>query len=317
MKKVLIFIENEKWNDSIDLLACADQIFAGEEYESYCVAFNLEDTEAISSIKALFDYFVSINERTIEVYDALNMAGILEDLHRKYNFECILIGASPLGRALAPRLSARLTAPLCADITAIEKHSGEILLVRPAFCGKLFAEIISIGRPIMASVRSGVFKFRKDVQKNAYIIDYKVQNIKPCGIKCVGVIKKEETLDIRTSEILVSVGAGVGRSFKKIENLAQALNAIISASRKIVDDGIVPRSIQVGQSGKTVSPKLYIALGIKGAMQHIEGMKNSQYIISVNTDRNAPICSLSDIVVESDAVEFAQKLADIICVRKK
>jgi len=112
--------------------------------------------------------------------------------------------------------------------------------------------------------------------------------------------------------VLVSGGGGVIGQFHHLERLACKLGGQVSASRKIVDHGIAPRSIQVGQSGKRVSPKLYIALGINGAVQHVEGLKQVGSIISVNLDRNAPICSLSDIVVEGDAVTFIEKLVKMI-----
>lgn len=108
------------------------------------------------------------------------------------------------------------------------------------------------------------------------------------------------------------VGGGTARSFHKLESLADVLDGQVSASRKIIDKGIVSRSVQVGQSGKTVRPKLYMALGISGAIQHVEGLKNVENIIAVNTNRSAPICSLSDIVVEGDASEFIDKMVQRI-----
>jgi electron transfer flavoprotein alpha subunit len=121
--------------------------------------------------------------------------------------------------------------------------------------------------------------------------------------------KKAKTIhyDIRETDVLISGGAGVD-DMKELEVLATLLKGDVSASRSVVDKGMVSRALQVGQSGKTVSPTLYIALGIHGALQHVEGLKDVSYIISVNTNRNAPICSISDIVVEGDALTFVQRL---------
>nr|MDA3941003.1 FAD-binding protein [Spirochaetia bacterium] len=114
--------------------------------------------------------------------------------------------------------------------------------------------------------------------------------------------------------VLISGGGGITGGIPQLYSLAEELNGKVSASRRIVDQGLAPRNIQVGHSGKTVSPRLYMALGINGAMQHVEGLRNVESIISVNTARNAPICSLSDIVVEGDAREFVESLTTRIKV---
>ncbi len=136
----------------------------------------------------------------------------------------------------------------------------------------------------------------------------KMRDTRGGGVQLIACTRKDENRDICNAEILVSGGGGVRNHFEELARLAKPLGAMVSSSRKLVDEGIAPRSIQVGQSGRTVSPKLYLALGIYGSMQHIEGLKNVEHIISVNTNRNAPICSLSEIVVEGDAVEFIEKL---------
>ena len=116
--------------------------------------------------------------------------------------------------------------------------------------------------------------------------------------------------DIRESRVLVSGGRGIKDAFGKLRPLARALNASVAASRGLVDSGIAPRRIQVGQSGKKVGCELYIAVGISGSYQHIVGLKNVKYLIAVNKNKNAPICSLADIVIEGDAADFAEKLAE-------
>jgi electron transfer flavoprotein alpha subunit len=127
-------------------------------------------------------------------------------------------------------------------------------------------------------------------------------------LKRLHVEKHQHTTDIRDSEILISGGNGVKDAFSDLYQLADALNGTVAASRKLVDQGIAPRSLQVGQSGKTVSPRLYMALGIHGTMQHIAGLRGIESIISINTNRNAPICSLSELVVHGDAAEFINKM---------
>jgi electron transfer flavoprotein alpha subunit len=317
MRKTLVFIENSAWQDSLDLLGAAEQIFPGEHI-SYGAVFNLDDPETMEALQAGFDHIISINDRRILCHDAVNTAFILAELQQKHNCDCILIAATAFGRVLAPRLAMTLNAPLCADVTAVEHRDGKLLMVRPAFDGKMLAAVSCAGsRPFMASIRAGIFSRDRAENKRGTVLEYRPGNLKNWGAQLLSARRKEEAQDIRESAVLVSAGAGVGRSFEKIRALAGELNGMVASSRKLVDRGIAPRSIQVGQSGKTVSPKLYIALGINGAIQHVEGIKRTEYIISVNINRDAPLCSLSDIVVEGDAVEFAEKLTAKIKDRRK
>jgi electron transfer flavoprotein alpha subunit len=318
MRKTLIFIENSAWKDSLDLQGAAEQIFPQGKHTIYGAAFNLDEPGAMETVQAGFDYVISVRDRRILCHDAVNIVSVMAEIQKAHGFDCILIAATSFGRVLAPRLAMTLNAPLCADVTMVERREGELFLVRPAFDGKMLAAVSCAGRrPFMASIRAGVFQRPAAGDKNGEVLEYQPGNLKPWGVQLLGVRRKEEARDIRKSAVLVSAGAGVGRSFKKLEALAGELNGMMSSSRKLVDAGIAPRSIQVGQSGKTVSPKLYIALGINGAIQHVEGIKQAEHIISVNINRDAPLCSLSDIVVEGDAVEFAEKLTAKIRDRRK
>ncbi|MDP2813580.1 MAG: electron transfer flavoprotein subunit alpha/FixB family protein, partial [Erysipelotrichaceae bacterium] len=214
--------------------------------------------------------------------------------------------------------SMRLHVGLVADVTAIEHQNGNLEMVRPAFSGKIMAGIVNKGRlPIMMSVRQNVFNYNSDESKNTEKIEFLPTNIQPSTIQLLDSKEKERSLDIRDSEILISGGGGVQDNFHCLDMLAQQLDAQVSASRRIVDSGLASRRIQVGQSGKTVSPRLYIALGIYGSLQHIEGLNNVENIISVNIDKDAPICSLSDIVVVGDAVEFIERLVKKIKNNRK
>lgn len=208
----------------------------------------------------------------------------------------------------------RLNAGLIADVTDIRRHRGMMEIVRPAFGGKLMAGILSRTVPLMMSVRQNVFTDQHQEKKETVKLQhfYSINHEKKSRIRLLERREKEISEDIRDSEVLISGGGGVMRNFSRLIELAKQMNALVSASRKAVDSGIAPRSIQVGQSGKTVSPKLYMALGINGSIQHIEGLKNVETIISVNTNKSAPICSISDIVVEGDAEEFVDRLIEKI-----
>lgn len=305
MKKSLIFMDEEDVDSSVDLLEAVGQIYRDEGYETYAFCVN----QPVDAVKCYFDFVLSVQDDRLQSYDMVNLTNCLEELHMAYGFDSILIPATYLGRMLAPRLAMRLGVGLVADVTGIGFNDGALEMVRPAFSGKLFAGVTNRNRrPVMMSVRPNVFTYSSKPSKEAEIIPFEPATLQPGKIKLLEVKSKERAKDIRESEVLVSGGGGAAGHFDQLYQLADELGGMVSASRRVVDSGIAERSIQVGQSGKTVSPKLYIALGIYGSLQHMEGLKNVENIISVNTNRNAPICSLSDIIVEGDSKEFIEKL---------
>ncbi len=309
MKKTLIYLDVENHKNSIDLLAVAGQIFSHVDNETFGVAVNHDCVEA----HGFFDKIIKVEDTHLLERDPMIVASLLEELHNRHRFDCILIPATVFGRMLAPRLAMKLKVGLVADVTAISHHGDVLEMVRPAFSGKIMAGIVKTGDgPIMMSVRQNVFSYMEEADRQTQVLDYRPATHRTSRLKLIETREKVQTYDIRESEVLVSGGGGTARSFHKLESLADVLDGQVSASRKIIDKGIVSRSVQVGQSGKTVRPKLYMALGISGAIQHVEGLKNVENIIAVNTNRSAPICSLSDIVVEGDASEFIDKMVQRI-----
>lgn len=313
MNKSLIYLDHENIQNSIDLLEAVNQIYGTGNCETYAVSFNEDCPDA----EGKFDYIIHVKDDRLKNYDIANLTNCLEELYRTFNFESVIIPATYIGRMLAPRLAMRLNVGLVADVTEIGHVDGVIEMVRPAYGGKIMAVIVNKGLvPLMMSVRQNVFTYAEGPCKQSIKIEFKPENIQPVKINLLEKKKKEISLDIRDSEVLVAGGGGTNRDFKELHHLAEALNGQVAASRKVVERGIAPRDIQVGQSGKTVSPKLYVALGIHGSLHHIEGLKNVEKIISVNMNKNAPICSLADIVVEGDAIEFIQKLVEKISKNK-
>lgn len=187
-------------------------------------------------------------------------------------------------------------------------------LVRPAFSGRMLAAVVCRGDgPTMFTVRRNTFDhetIRRDRSTTELV--FSPQAVKPPRIRLLSTREKTDSYDIRESDVLVSGGGGVMRHFDQLETLATHLRGRVSASRRVVDSGKAPRHIQVGQSGKTVSPRLYLAIGISGSIQHVVGLKNAEYVIAVNSDRRAPICSLSDVVVEGDARTFITRIIERI-----
>ena len=305
MKKTLIYLDPDAPVESLELLEVMERMYGPGGSSSYGLCFGTPDEE----IMVALDHVIHIEDDHLEAHDIINMTNCIQELQEKHVFDAILIPATTFGRMLAPRAAMRLHVGLVADVTAIRRRNGEVEMVRPAFSGRMLAGIVNLGRvPVMMTVRRNVFSHENRRSKPAEILKPALGMIERPGVRLIEKRVKSEARDIRESDVLVSGGGGVLRSFDQLESLAQALGGTVAASRKVVDSGKAPRHIQVGQSGKTVSPRLYVALGISGSIQHVVGLKNAEYIIAVNSNRHAPICSLSDIVVEGDAREFIPRM---------
>lgn len=230
----------------------------------------------------------------------------------------LMIGATTIGRDLGPRLSARVSTGLTADCTKLEiGEERELLMTRPAFGGNLMATIVcKDNRPQMSTVRPGVMKkMTADANRKGEIIEYKINfnEEKISRVRLLKTVKEDKGMvDISEAKILVSGGRGVGtqEGFNKLEELAEVLNAQVSASRACVDAGIIDHSRQVGQTGKTVRPDLYIACGISGAIQHLAGMEESEFIVAINKDKFAPIFNVADVGIVGDVNKIIPMLTE-------
>lgn len=253
--------------------------------------------------------------------DAYTMA--FYHLIEKYGPTAMLIGATPTGRDLGPRLACRIKTGLTADCTSldIDEASGNIAWTRPAFGGNLMATILCPDhRPQLGTVRPGVFKKPEETAAQAEILreDYHVP-ADQIRTKVLEVIREAaaEVVDLEGAEIIVAGGRGVGgaKGFDVIRAAADALGGTVGASRAAVDAGWISHAHQVGQTGKTVGPKIYIACGISGAIQHLAGMSSSECIIAINKDPNAAIFNVADYGVVGDLFEVLPVLTEEI--RKK
>lgn len=304
MKKCLIYLEKGYETYSIDLLRVAQAMY-GEEYHADALTVGGDISKAVGC----FDRIFQVPEEAVPDYDLTAITDVLEELMKAEGFHSILIPATYTGRMLAPRAAMRLETGLVADVTEVEVHDGSVIMVRPAFSGKIMAGIVNEETaPIMMSIRPGVFTCEAPASRNTETITLTPERRQPPRVVRVSRQEKGISTDIRESEILVSGGGGVMKHMDVVEALAQALGGMAAASRRTVDSGKADRSIQVGQSGKVVHPRLYIAAGIFGSIQHIAGLNRVEHLIAINTDAKAPICSLADIVVEGDARDFMEKL---------
>lgn len=233
--------------------------------------------------------------------------------------EIFLLGATNQGRDLAPRISSSLHTGLTADCIELQiNEKGLLAATRPTFGGQLMATILCKNKPQMATVRPKVFKPLANIIKKETQYIYKEVNLSSINpqIELIDIIKKAQTNinDLDSSDIIVAGGKGMKskEGFELLKEFAQAIGGTVGASRGAVDIGIAPQEIQIGQTGKTVSPKLYIACGISGAIQHIVGMNNSDKVIVINSDSNAPIFDNCDYGIVGDAFDIIPKLTNLI-----
>lgn len=238
--------------------------------------------------------------------------------------EIVLVGASSIGRDLAPRVSARVHTGLTADCTGLEIDSETKLLrmTRPAFGGNIMATILCADfRPQMATVRPGVMQpMEPDTSREGKVTKFDVEfNDADMNVKIREVVRaSHKSTDITEAKVLVSGGRGIGRAenFELLRELAEVLGGEISSSRANVDSGWINRDRQVGQTGKTVRPDLYIACGISGAIQHLAGMEDAEFILAINKNKDAPIFGVADLGIVGDATVIVPKLTEALKKRQ-
>lgn len=266
------------------------------------------------------------SDQGLTPYTTLPHAALVCDIFRKQQPEIALFGATSVGRDLAPRVASELRCGLTADCTSLEigdhtepksgkEYKNLLYQIRPAFGGNIIATIINPDtRPQMATVREGVMK--KEVISASYstqIQKIDVASLLKPELFAVQIIERHiepQKINIKGSNIIVAGGYGVGtkENFKLLFELAEVLGGEVGASRAAVDAGLVEHERQIGQTGVTVRPKLYIACGISGAVQHRAGMAESATIVSINNDPNAPINQIADYVINGDVQEVIPRM---------
>lgn len=234
---------------------------------------------------------------------------ILSELIKSVDPAVIVTAASAQGKDLAARLAARLDAGLAMDCTAVKLEGGNLTLTRPMFGGKVLAEIEIEGTPQIIAVRPNVMDITETSKETATEkTAIQVGEIKTTVVDKV--MDAGDKVELTEADIIVSGGRGTGGEFGAIEDLAAALGGAVGASRSAVDEGWRSHSDQVGQTGKVVSPTLYIACGISGAIQHLAGMSTSKYIVAINKDEEAPIFSKADYGIVGDLFEIVPAIAE-------
>lgn len=266
------------------------------------------------------DKVIVVDQERLAMYDTEAYAQVFKAIIDAKKPEIVLFGATTLGRDLAPRVSSRMDTGLTADCTKLEVNpeTKGLEMTRPAFGGNLMATIICPDhRPQMSTVRPGVMQKAPKVEgRKAEIEKFDVKlDTSKMKVKVLEVVKETKNkVDISEAKILVSGGRGIGsaENFAALESVAKELGATVSASRAAVDAGFISHDRQVGQTGKTVRPDIYFACGISGAIQHVAGMEESDYIVAINKDKEAPIFNIADLGIVGDANKIAVQLLEAL-----
>jgi electron transfer flavoprotein alpha subunit len=264
------------------------------------------------------DQVYLVEAKELEPYSTDGHTAAVVDLIKNYKPSVILFGATINGRDLAPRIACRVDTGLTADCTGlnIDEATGLVAWTRPAFGGNIMATILCPEhRPQMGTVRPSVFKKpAPDYSKTGEIIRVPSNvNLADIRTKIIDIVKVcTASCNLEEAEIIVSGGRGVGKpeNFRCLEDLANILGGAIGASRAAVDAGWIPHVHQVGQTGKTVGPKIYFACGISGAIQHVAGMSSSDIVIAINNDPDAPIFNMADFGIVGDVMEVVPALIE-------
>ena len=277
------------------------------------------------------DKVIVVDDPELKDYRTEPYAHALSSVINKYKPEIMLVGATAIGRDLGPRVSARVATGLTADCTVLEigdfplqavpgqeQSHNQLLMTRPAFGGNTIATIACpYNRPQMATVRAGVMQKIEPIKGAKAVVEEFNPGFTPDNkyVEILDIVKSvAETVDIMDAKILVSGGRGVGspENFKILEDLAEVLGGTVSCSRAVVDSGWKPKDLQVGQTGKTVRPNVYFAIGISGAIQHVAGMEESDIIVAINKDADAPIFDVADYGVVGDLNKIVPKLTEAL-----
>ena len=335
-KGVFVFaqqVDNELSPIAFELLGEAGRLAENLEEKTVTAVLLGKDVKGLADDLAKYgaDRVIVVDDPALETYMTEPYAQALTAVIEEYKPEIMLVGATAIGRDLGPTVSARVATGLTADCTQLEigdfplvaipgkeqKHN-QLLMTRPAFGGNTIATIACPdNRPQMATVRAGVMqKNDPDDSKKVEVVEFNPTIEKNNKfVEILDIVKAvSDVEDIMDAKILVSGGRGVGsqENFSILQDLADAIGGTVSCSRAVVDNGWMPKDLQVGQTGKTVRPQVYFAIGISGAIQHVAGMEEADIIIAINKDPDAPIFEVADYGVVGDLNKIVPMLTEQI-----
>ena len=309
--KILVFAEHRE--GELRKIAFENISLAKELGQPFEVAVIGADVKGLSEELGKYgaEKIVFYKNDALNAYTPDGYAKILAEAVEKQGADVLLMGATALGKDLGPRVSARLNAAMATDCTKIELDGDDLKITRPMYAGKVLASIRLTSPVKVVTVRPNVYS----AQENPANAAVEEENVETADFKTVVkeiVSGAKGKLDVTEADIIVSGGRGMQgpENWHLIEDLASLFGAATGASRAAVDAGWRPHDEQVGQTGKTVSPSLYIAVGISGAIQHLAGMSSSKYIVAINKDPEAPIFKVADYGIVADLFDVVPRMID-------
>lgn len=312
-KKLSVFLEQREGKikkSSFEAVSLASKIANENGFEKELVTIGNEIENLSDAVRYEIDKITFFKNKELENYSSSAYTEILSKYIDNNNIEILFMSNTSLGKDLAPRISVRTEAGIVVDCTELIYESDNFTATRPVYAGKAFVNVKLNTKRKIFTLRPNVFKAvpsQNNSELKLNTVEAESPNLKS---KVVGFNKAQGKLDVAEAEIIVSGGRGMKgpENFKLIEDLADTLNAAVGASRAVVDAGWRPHDEQVGQTGKTVSPSLYVACGISGAIQHMAGMSSAKYIVAINKDKEAPIFTIADYGIAGDLFEVLPAL---------
>ncbi len=311
MNKILVFLEpnkNELKRTSYEVLTAARNL----GLPVIGILVNGTEEQANKVAEYGLQELIMAENSNLTNYSSMAYATIISNAAKENNCDVLLFAGNSTGIELAPRVAAKLNAGYIADCVALSVENDNLVAKKPVYAGKAQITTQVETDVKVFSLRPNVFTAQPETSTlniNKYTAEYNDNDLK---VKVVDVAKNEGKLDVLEADIIVSGGRGIKgpENYKLLEDLADVLGAAVGASRAVVDAGWRPQSEQVGQTGKTVSPSLYIAAGISGAVQHLAGMSTSKIIVAINKDKDAPIFNVCDYGIVGDLFDIVPKLTE-------
>jgi electron transfer flavoprotein alpha subunit len=316
-KKILAFLEqrdNKLKRSAFEVISESKKLADELGYEVEAVVIGSDIADLNETTKYGLTRLIHYKSDDLIQYSPSAYKDILVEAAKNSESEFVILSNSALGKDLAPRAAVKLNAGCIMDCTQINNNGGELIFTRPVFAGKALMELKFNTDIKILTLRPNVFKPVESQSSQELNIDVKEVSDPDLKTRVTELKKSEGKLDVAEADIIVSGGRGLKgpENFHLVEKLADALGAAVGASRAVVDAGWRPHGEQVGQTGKTVSPTLYVACGISGAIQHLAGMSSSKYIVAINKDKDAPIFSVADYGIAGDIFEILPALTDEI-----
>jgi electron transfer flavoprotein alpha subunit len=314
--KILVFLEQRSGlikKSSFETAKAASKIASQLNYDIEAVTIGSDINDLESTGKYGVKKVTFFKDDKLANYSSSAYAQIVADYAKQIDADILFFSNSSMGKDLAPFVSIKIGAGILMDCINLEVSGNEIIATRPVFAGKALLDSKINSQKKVFTLRPNVFNIG-EVQDEKAAIEFKTVDNIDLRSKVTEIKKSEGKLDVAEAEIIVSGGRGLKgpENFHLVEELASVLGAAVGASRAAVDAGWRPHSEQVGQTGKTVSPNLYVAVGISGAIQHLAGMSSSKYIVAINKDKDAPIFSIADYGIAGDIFEVLPALTEEI-----